>query len=144
MQRDALRSIRSCSRAHTNSQRGFALIAAIALAVLYFGLVELLLMDASRELAEARRFRAKVVAATLAENGAELAAAQMLTRNFFNDSYDDTQGTVRGTMRKDAAGQFEIVGTGETTGVIRTTASVRIYGRILGNDVRIQYTMHKP
>ena len=61
MRKETLRSIRSSSRART-SERGFALIAAIALSVLYFALMELMLIDSSRELAEARRFRARIVA----------------------------------------------------------------------------------
>ena len=139
-----MRSIRSCNRARTNSQRGFALVAAIALAVLYFALIELLLLDSARELAEARRFRARVVAATLAENGAELAALQMMNRNSAFVGADDWQGQISGRMSKTAGNQFEISGDGETVGVVRTKARVRLYGRIVGNDVRIQYSMHAP
>ena len=139
-----MRSIRSCSRARTNSQRGYALISAIVLAILYFGLVELLLMDASRELGEARRFRARVVAATLAENGAELAAANIVTRNSTNVNADDWQGTISGRMSKTAGDQFEIHATGESKGLAKSAASVRVYGRIVGNELRIQYTMHAP
>ncbi|HUP61104.1 MAG TPA: hypothetical protein VNA69_11855 [Thermoanaerobaculia bacterium] len=136
-------SIRSCSRARTSSERGFALIAAIALAILYFALIELMLIESSRELAEARRFRARVVAATLAENGAELAAASMVTRQSATANAEDWQGTIRGTMRR-AENQFEIEARGDATGVAKATARVRVYGRILGTDVRIQYTMHAP
>ena len=71
-----MRSIRSSSRART-SERGFALIAALTLAVLYFALMELILIDSSRSLAEAQRFRARIMAATLAEDAAELAALNM-------------------------------------------------------------------
>jgi Tfp pilus assembly protein PilV len=141
---DALRSIRSSSRARTNSERGFALISAIVLAVLYIALIELLLLDSARELAEARRFRARIVAATLAENGAELAAAGMLSREDANVNAADWQGTINGTMRKLADNQFEITGDGTTAGVVQTSARVRLYGRIVGNDVRIQYSMHNP
>ena len=141
---DALRSIRSSSRARTNSERGFALISAIVLAVLYIALIELLLLDSARELAEARRFRARIVAATLAENGAELAAAGMLSREDANVNATDWQGTINGTMRKLADNQFEITGDGTTAGVVQTSARVRLYGRIVGNDVRIQYSMHNP
>jgi type II secretory pathway component PulK len=144
MRGDALRSIRSCSRARTSSERGFALIAAIALAILYFALIELMLIESSRELAEARRFRARVVAATLAENGAELAAADMVTRAYTTANAEDWQGTIQGTMLRTAGNQFEIQGRGNATGVPKATARVRVYGRILGTDVRIQYTMHAP
>jgi hypothetical protein len=139
-----LRSIRSCSRART-SERGFALIAAIVLAILYVGLIELLLIDSARELNEARRFRAKIVAATLAENGAELAAAQMVNRDTANVNGADEQGTISGTMRKLADDKFEITGDGATTGVVRTSASVRLNGKIeAGNKVTIEYAAHNP
>jgi Tfp pilus assembly protein PilX len=142
-----LRSIRSSSRARTNrahAQRGFALIAAIVLAILYIGLIELLLVDSARELNEARRFRAKIVAATLAENGAELAAAGLLARNTANVNATDADGTMTGTMTKDAGGQFVITGTGASSGLVKTSARVRLEGRVVGTEVRIQYSMHTP
>lgn len=137
-------SIRFFSRARTSSQRGYALVAAIILAVLYFGLVELLLMDSSLQLAEARRFRARIVALTLAENGAELAAVQLASpdRMIADERAEDWQGVIRGRMAKNAGQQFEIEGKSETAGTERLTASVRIRGRVVGNDVRIQYTIH--
>src|SRR5258708_13978010 len=73
-------SMRFSSRDRTSSQRRYVLITAIALAVLYFGLMELMLIDSSRALREAQRFRSRVVASALAESAAELAAAQMGTR----------------------------------------------------------------
>ena len=139
-----MRSIRSSSRAHTSSERGFALIAAIGLAILYIALIELLLIDSSRELAEARRFRAKVVAATLAENGAELAAASMLTRPTANVNATDFQGTIQGTLRTTSGGSFEITGSGSTTGVVQTTSRVTLQGKIEGNRVKIEYAVHNP
>jgi hypothetical protein len=139
-----LRSIRSSSRAQRN-ERGFALIAALALAILYFGLVELLMIDASRELMEARQFRARVVALTLAENGAELAA-----RNMTDPSVTDAQvslanedGEMSGTLRKDAAGQFEIEGSGTATGIESATESVILRGRVSGGEIQIQYAIHR-
>jgi hypothetical protein len=46
-----LRSIRSSSRARTTEgQKGFALILAIGIAVVFFLLVELMLIDSAREL----------------------------------------------------------------------------------------------
>jgi len=139
-----LRSIRSSSRARTNSERGFALIAAIGLAILYIALIELLLIDSSRELAEARRFRAKIVAATLAENGAELAAAAMLTRVSANVNATDAQGTMTGNLRKTPDGKFEISGSGSTAGVVQTTSRVELRGAIVGDRVSIEFAVHNP
>ena len=161
---DGLRSIRSFSRARTNSQRGFALIAAIALSILYFALIELMLLESSRELseaqrfrsrivattlAEARRFRAKIIAATLAENGAELAAADLVTRFGANVNATDWQGTISGNMRKtrgpvNEGDRIVIIGTGTATGIVETSARVELTGRVTGAKVKIDYAVHTP
>jgi type II secretory pathway component PulK len=127
-----------------NRRRGFALVAALVLAVLYFALVELLLLDSSRELAEARQFRARIVALTLAENAAELAAVQLAAPDrMTNDSrLENDQGKMEARMTKNAGGQFEIEAKGETSGVLQIRSRVRVHGRVVGNDVRIQYTIH--
>ena len=141
-----MRSIRSCSRARRSSERGIALVSAIVLAVLYFGLMELLLLDSARELSMARRFRAKVVSTTLAENGAELAALQLVSpaRTMNEVRAEDNVGVITGRLLKAASGQFEIVGTGTTKGVAVSKSKVSVYGRVIGNhEVRIQYTMHE-
>lgn len=138
------RSTRSCNRART-TERGFALAMALIIAVLYFGLIELMLFDASRELAEARRFRARIVALTLAENGAELAAAQLTSVNTVSTKVEagDWQGTITGEMTKNAdTGKFTIHGTGHATGVVQIDATVDVFGVVTGNNVRIDYTHH--
>lgn len=156
---DDSRSIRSCSRARTNSSRGYALVSAIVVAVLYFALVELMLLDASRELAEARRFRARIVALTLAENGAELAAKDLAIPNHTRADvrHEDWQGTISGDMSKSAEGVPPIAGSanapqvgvpffidaeGVAAGVTEVRARVHVRGRVVGKDVRIQYTIH--
>ena len=117
---------------------------AIVLAVLYFGLIELLLLDSQRELGEARRFRARIVAETLAENAAELAAMNIVTRDATpNFSIETEQGVISGWMKKTAAGNFEIHGEGTTTGITQSTARVILRGRIQGaSNVKIQYSLH--
>jgi hypothetical protein len=136
-----LRSTRSCSRA-PRSERGYALISALVLAILYFAMIELLLLDSARELAEARRFRARIVAETLAENGAELAALQIVTTEKAQMSAEDWQGGIRGRMTKNAAGQFDIEAEGWTLGLDESRAKVLVRGRVVGNRVRVQYTVH--
>lgn len=138
-----MRSTRSSSRART-SERGFALIAAIILAVLYVGLIELLLLDSARELNEARRFRARIVAATLAENAAELAAVRLIDRQEANVNGEDWQGTISGWMLKGAEQKFQIHGEGTTSGVVKTSASVDLSGKIEGTNVKIEYAVHRP
>jgi hypothetical protein len=148
MRKDTLRSTRSSSRART-TERGFALAIAIILAVLYFGLIELLMLDASRQLADARRFRARIVALTLAENGAELVAAGITTpKAFFKDEDEDAQGNCRGTMTKGALNEttgetpFLINAEGAATGVAKQKATVSVRGTVKGGTIRIEYTDH--
>ena len=139
---DAWPSTRSSSRARRSSERGFAIVLAIVLAVLYFGLIELLMIDSSRELAEARRFRARLVAETLAESAAELAAKEIVTKTAANVTAEDWQGTMRGRMLKNFGGTFDIDAEGVTTGLTISKSRVIVRGRIVGTDVRIQYTQH--
>jgi hypothetical protein len=116
---------------------------ALVLAVLYFALVELLLLDSQRELAEARRFRARIVAETLAENAAELAALQLVSRDstpYF--SIDTEQGTISGSMKKKNANTFEIHGEGTTAGITQSTARVSLHGVVTGKTVQIDFSYH--
>lgn len=148
-----MRSIRFINRARRTdgrSERGFALAIAIVLAVLYFGLIELLLIDSSRDLAEARRFRARVIAWTLAENAAERAAhsiAVMTPATLPPMRAENEQGTMRSSVIR-APQNFYLVGEGETKGVIRTKAKVTVIGRVdstkVPPQVYIDYTMHVP
>jgi hypothetical protein len=133
------------SRASTSKrrQRGFVLIGALVLSVLYFALMELLLIDSSRALNEAQRFRARIVAVTLAESGAELAALQMVTGGGAPVlPASDFQGTMNGRLRRTGP-NFEIDGEGTTVGVITQTSIVQLQGRIDPNGaVMIDYTAH--
>lgn len=143
---DVLRSTRSCNRART-SERGYALAMAIILAVLYFGLIELLMIDSSRELAEARRFRSRIVAQALAENAAELAALHIMTKAQNTPApVTDSQGTMTGKVVTGggAPGSFVILGSGDTAGLDRAHAEVKVVGAINGGRLRIDYTTHQP
>jgi len=116
---------------------------ALVLAVLYFGLVELILLDSQRELAEARRFRARIVAETLAENAAELAALQLVDRDKTPPfSLDTDQGTMSGSMIKKTPTTFEIHGVGTTSGITESTANVTLHGTVIEQDVKIEYFFH--
>jgi hypothetical protein len=138
-----LRSIRFFNHARRSSERGIALIVAIVLALLYFGLVELMLLDSARELAEARRFRARITAETLAENAAELAALQIVTRDKNGPfQFDSEQGSISGSMTKSEAG-FEIKGEGVSGGITESRARVILRGRVVGTEVKIQYASHQ-
>jgi hypothetical protein len=123
------------------NQRGYVLISAIALAILYFGLMELMLIDSSRALREAQRFRARVIASALAESAAELAAAQMVTRPGGATSAEDEQGKMMGSVEVNGTA-FELVGEGNATGVVPVKATVRVQGRIIGTHIAVDYTFH--
>jgi hypothetical protein len=143
---DVLRSTRSCNRART-SERGYALAMAIILAVLYFGMIELLMIDSSRELAEARRFRSRIVAQALAENAAELAAFHITTQAKAPPPLTDWQGTMVGKVLSGggARGSFVLQGFGDTAGLDRSHAEVTVVGAIdEGGRLHIDYTTHKP
>lgn len=137
---DASPSIRSCSRAHT-SERGFALAVALIVAVLYFGLIELMLYDASREMAEARRFRARIIALTLAENGAELAARNLVNLPQDPAPMTDWQGTISGEVTKSDQ-NFTLKGTGDAIGIVEAHATVEIQGRVDKDGIHIDYARH--
>jgi hypothetical protein len=133
--------IRFFNRDRTKSERGFALVTALSIAILYFGLMELLMIDSMRSLREAQRFKARVVAATLAENGAELAALQMVYRYGGRVNEQDWQGEISGSLVRSGSA-FELTGQGKATGVTQQTATVRLNGRIVGSDVIIDYALH--
>ena len=140
MQEGNLRSIRSSSRART-SERGYALISAIALAVLYFGVMQLILLDSSRALHEAQRFRSKVVAETLAENAAELAAVDMIEKTAAQIEAKNDQGSMKATYRR-GANDFEVVAHATSSGVEPKECDVRLQGRIEGSRILIDYSSH--
>ena len=106
--KESLRSIRSSFRGRT-TERGYVLISAITLAILYFALMELMLIDSSRAVREAQRFRARIVATTLAESAAELAALQLVTASGGPVNATDDQGTAQVT--DDTAATFSSQGT---------------------------------
>jgi hypothetical protein len=135
-----LRSTRSLFSGRT-TERGYVLISVIALAILYFGLMELMLLDSSRTLREAQRFRARVVATTLAESAAELAAAQMVTQPGATVTADDDQGKMTASLNRNG-NAFLIDAQGEALGSVDQKSSVKVQGEIRGTHVTVTYTYH--
>lgn len=135
-----MRSIRSSFRGRT-TERGYVLISAIALAILYFALMELMLMDSSRAQREAQRFRARIVATTLAESAAELAALQLVTASSGPMNASDDQGTMTATLTHNG-NTFMIEASAEATGVPPQKAAVKVQGEIQGTKVKVSYTYH--
>jgi hypothetical protein len=112
------------------------------MSIVYFGLMQLMMIDSSRALREAQRFRARIVASTLAESAAELAAAGMVTSMSSNSAKaSDDQGSMDGQLNV-VGGAFEITGNASTAGVQPVKATVRVQGRIEGGRVSIDYTFH--
>jgi Tfp pilus assembly protein PilX len=142
--------MRSSFRDRTRNQRGYVLITAIVLAILYFALMELMLIDSSRALNEAQRFRSRLVAQTLAESAAELAAVHIIDRAGTAVNAQDEQGTMAGIQARGAASsdplktgtRFDLTGTGTTSGVQPMTATVHVQGRLIGNRAVIDFTYH--
>ncbi|HEX8619289.1 MAG TPA: hypothetical protein VF911_17030 [Thermoanaerobaculia bacterium] len=111
------------------------------LAVLYFGLIELLLIDSSRELTSARRYRSRVIAQTFAENAAEGAALHIVdaASGTFNET--TAEGTMTGSMARTGS-VFVLTGTGRATGLEGTEATVWVQGQIDGNRIEIHFAGH--
>jgi len=147
-----LPSIRFFSRGRTESQRGFVLVIALVLAILYFMLMTLIMIDSSRAQGEAQRYRARVVAAALAENAAELACAQMVTLPSGVGQLQDDQGRMYGTYRRlgsnpsgtgpPSDARFEVMGEADTKGVLNQHATVFLEGHFNGNEVHIDFSRH--
>ena len=133
-------SIRSSFRARTR-ERGYALISAIALAVLYFAVMQLIMIDSSRVLREAQRFRSKIISHALAENAAELAASQMLLTSVRNINAKDAEGTMKGALNK-SGNNFTISAEGTSYGAESRRATVRLQGRVLGTKITVDYSFH--
>lgn len=124
------------------NQRGFVLVTALAISILYFALMELLLIDSSRALGEAQRFRAHIVAGALAESAAELAAFQLIARDNAKIDKQDYQGTMHGVLQRNS-NSFVLEGEGVAIGAMKQSAKVRVEGRV-GEDksVKIDFTVH--
>jgi len=105
--------------------------------------MELMLIDSSRALREAQRFRARVQAATLAESAAELAAVNLVNPQPTGPvNAEDDQGKMTATLQR-TGDQFLIDASSETTGVPSQKATVRVQGTVQPSGaIRIDYTFH--
>jgi Tfp pilus assembly protein PilX len=143
MKKDGSYSTRSSFRARTDrGQRGFVLVSVLLLALLYFGLMELMLRDASSKLREAHRFRSRIAANILAENAVELAATRMLDHSSNAAEGTLPEGTMSGTYDRLENDYYVIEGEGRTGGILPTTRRVEIRGRIIGQSIRIDASRH--
>ena len=136
-----MRSIRFSFRDRIRDQRGYALISAIVLAVLYFMVMELMLIESSRTLEEAQRFRSRIVGLTLAENAVELAATDIVDRSSASIEAEDADGKMSATLTKTGT-TFRIEAKGVSSGVKPIPESVQLQGRVIGTRITIDYASH--
>jgi type II secretory pathway component PulK len=133
---DCSSSIRSSFRGRT--ERGFALITALLLAILFLGMIELALADATAAQREARRFRERISSQILADNAVELAAAGMLAKESDGSFERETDaGTMKGSFEIRPGGRFELSGEGRSAG-LQVPSTVVLEGRMIGNRIVIQ------
>jgi hypothetical protein len=122
-------------------ERGIILIAVVIIAILYFALIELMLMESTEASRQAERFRSRVTAHVLAENAAELAAENMVNAIWTLRTYTDDQGTVRGEYKRNND-TFEINASATTSGVAPTKAEVKLQGIVNPDRIRITFSTH--
>lgn len=139
-------SIRSSRRERTEGERGYALLSALVLSVLFFVLISLVLWESSLRYRAAQAFRARVLAQTLAENAAEVAARGLADGSSLSATGEIDDGTMTATghasQELDGTVSFEIEAKGTTHGVQPTTATVSVRGRLVGSRVRLTRTRH--
>ncbi len=133
----------SNNRARTERQSGFVLVSVLVLALLYLLLIELVLTESSAAMQSAQRYRSRIVADVMAENGAELAARGMVGASSGSASRVLSDGEAEGTYHRLAGNHFEITGVGRSTGVEPRGAEVRIEGRVSGSQIVIERSIHE-
>ena len=128
-----------------DGERGFVLITVLVIATLYFALIMLILWESSMRYQAAQRFRSRVIAQTLAENAAELAARGLATGSSGDIDEEISEGLmlaeieVTGPMSN---GDFHIRAAGRSSGVRQTEASGEVWGRVQNGRVMIERTKH--
>lgn len=122
-------------------ERGFVLITVLILAVLYLGMMELILIESSQVLREAGRFGSRMTADVLAENAAELAARGLTAGGSSERELVWEEGSMRGSFRTLPGNRFVVTGRGIAAG--GTAAQVVVEGRVRGGGaVVIDSTAH--
>ncbi len=148
MRRENLESIKSSSCARTSdAQRGFVIIVALVLALLYFMLMTLILIDSSRAQAEAQRFRARMVASILAEDAAEKSCVQIVNNPYCGPAVvRSDQGTADAKCSRESMTvptNFSVASVAQSAGVIRQKADVQLTGAISADGrISIEFSQH--
>ena len=106
----------------SNSERGFALISVLIVALRYFAFLQLLLTESSEAFRAAERYRARVVARIMADNAAELAAEGLVMTVSQKAEGTLPEGRMEATLTQPLAGKFVIDARGEATGSMPASA----------------------
>ena len=138
--------IRSSRRAYADPERGYALLSTLVLAVLFFALISLVLWESALRSRSAQSFRSRIVAQTLAEDAAELAARAIGDGTSPSVSEESDEGTMeaKGATTTDIDGttRFKIEAEGSSRGVQRAHATVTVRGRVEQGALRVTQTRH--
>jgi type II secretory pathway component PulK len=136
---------RSSFRARGKGERGFVLLSVLVLAMLYYALIALLLWESATRYRAAQRFRSRVVAQTLAENAAELAAQNIIevpSPTVNEEVRDGTMTATRTVQEISGVRTFRIDAEGVSAGVQPVRATVTVWGRVEAGGVVIDRTSH--
>lgn len=132
--------MRSPSRARNS--RGYILVTVLVVGLVYFGLMEIILIETVQAHRQAQQFRSRVIAAAAAENAAELAAVDMINSSTNAVEEEDRQSAMEAEYARRPDDSFEITATARTRGIWKTAASVYLEGRIVGTSIQITRAEH--
>lgn len=121
------------------------LLSVLVISALYFGLIMLVLWESTVRYRAAQAFRARVVAQTLAENAAELAARRIATGSSGRVEEEIDGGIMAGEATVTGSsgdGSFHIRAAGRASGAHSAEASVEVWGRIVQGRLVIDRTRH--
>jgi hypothetical protein len=126
------------SSCHGRGDRGFALIAALLIALLFFGLMELALRDTTEAVRAAHRHRARLASEILADNAVELAAEGMIDRLPRTAVRSGRDGEMSGVFTPLPGDRFELSGEGTSAGTTEVRTRILLRGRQSGGAIVIE------
>lgn len=135
-------------RAERSGTRGFALIGALFVAILFFLLVSVLMTDLIRVTRSSASIRSRLVAESLAESGAELAARHMLLGLQSNFSQTLPEGRFTAKWQRYPTNlpniwRFTITVEAESDTTPRYTSMLFVEGMFRAGAIDIRRTEHQ-
>ncbi len=130
--------IGSSPRVSRASERGLILVSVLVIAVLYFALMQLILLESSEKMRGALRFRARVVADLVAEDAVELAAERMVRSPARSIRQELKGGSAEGDFRLYSGRRFRLSGSGNASGPVSSRTTIELRGRISGTRIMIE------